>query len=92
MRLTNEVLREATQLEAVIKQATRRLEEIKEAAKEHGPMSTKEFIVAVSEQSRVCMAGLQDVAAVFGRDKLEKAGLIKIHTFKTVRILRKVAA
>ena len=36
MKLTNEVLKEAVSLEAMIRDASKRLEEIKAAAKAHG--------------------------------------------------------
>ncbi len=89
MKLTNEILREAVELDETIKRATKRLDEIKAIAKEQGSFATKDFVVAVTEVSRESLAGIQQVAAVYTRADLEKHGLIKQSTYQTVKILRK---
>jgi len=88
---TNEMLKRAVELEQIISSASAELSEIKAAAKEYGPFSTKGFIVDVAEITRESLAGLKEVTKFYTLEELAKHDLIKTTTYKTVKIIQKVA-
>ncbi len=94
MKLSNEVLSEALNLEETIKAAQKRLDEIRDALKEKGSFATKEFVVAVSETSRKQMAGAKIVLETLKLKEEEalRQGILNVVTYKTVKIARKEVA
>jgi hypothetical protein len=92
MKPTNDDLAEYMKLEEMVKTASARMEEIKKAAKEHGSFATREYVAAVTEASRTQLAGLETVAQVYGREDLEKHGLIKTISYQMVKITRRAVA
>lgn len=89
---TNEILKEAAHLEEVIGIASKRLAEIKAAAKAYGTYSTKDFIVEVSEVTRESLAGKKEFEKFYSLEELAKHDLIKTTTYQTVKIISKNVA
>jgi len=89
VKVTEEMLAELVKLEAEIKAAAKRVDEIKAACKEKGTFSTVHYVVVVSEVHQTRLEGLEKVAAVVGRETLEGAGLIKEISFQTVKVQAK---
>lgn len=89
MRITDKVLEELVALEAAARDIDIRVTEIRNAIKEQGSVSTKNYVAIVQDQERTCLAGLDSVAKVFGRETLENQGLIKTVHYKVVRVGKK---
>jgi len=61
-------------------------ESLKKYFLELGSVTLNTVSVLIKEQSRSGMASVDECAAVYGRQALEQAGLIKTTTYKTVTI------
>jgi len=79
-------------LEEIIRKTSEELAEIKAAAKEFGPFSTKDFLVDVAEVTRQSLAGMKEVTKFYSLEELAKHDLVKTTTYKTVRIVPKIVA
>lgn len=79
-------LQELLELEAKVKLMNIRIDEIKNLCKEIGTFNTDKFVCAVTTQTRKGLAGLDEVQKVFGYDTLIQKNLIKVTSFKTVKI------
>lgn len=87
MRITKAILEEAITLQNVIKSSQSRLDEINAALKERGSFSMGVFTVAVSEVERKQVAGLKTfLEHKFKEKDMLDSGLLKIITYKTVKI------
>lgn len=91
MKVTNELLREAKDLQDMIRAASSRLSEIKDACKARGSFSTTEFVVLVKEIASTRMVSLSEAEKVVSRKELEKMGFVKETSCVTVSIEAKTA-
>jgi hypothetical protein len=87
MKIDNALLKEALELQKVIKSSQSRLDEINESIKLKGSFYTREYVVTVSTQQRTSVAGLGAfLEAGVTKDWLNHRNLLKTSEFKIVKI------
>ena len=85
----NELAAKYYQLTQAISQMEKEREALKEMLHSEGSFSTREYMVEIEERARESLAGIKQVAEVVGEDTLRNADLIKIITYKTIRVMLK---
>lgn len=66
----------------------KQIHKIKDNCKEYGSFATENYICSVSEHERRGLAGIDQVAAVFGLETLRKHDLVKVTSYKTVEVTK----
>lgn len=92
MKLNDEILNEFITLNEEIKLKTKRLEEIKEACKQKGSFSTKDFVCSIEVQERLGLPGFNEVIRVIERETLEALNLVRKTKVIIVRVNKKQTA
>lgn len=85
----NSKVQKYKELKSLISDMEKELETLAEEFKAMGSFDTEQYAVKISEQSREFLKGIKDVAAVFGRENLEKNNLIGTTTYQTIRVSEK---
>lgn len=86
---TDKELEEVMDLEAQIRPLRDRLDELKMKCREAGSLCTENYVCTVSSQTSTRIASLEDVQAVLGLEVLETNDLIRVYTYKIVRVTEK---
>lgn len=86
IRPTDADIAELLLLQQQVKAMTKRIDEIKKACKKAGSFFTAQYTVSVISQSRVGLAGLEEVKEYIHEDILNKYGLIRKSEFLIVKI------
>lgn len=84
--ITEDTLIEFLVLQKQLKTITARIDAIKAEIKDIGSFCTDRYTAAVYEQERTGIAGLQEVAHVFGFEILNKYELIRNSKFLVVKV------
>jgi len=90
MKPNNDLLREAYELQEILKSAEKRLKEIKGLVKPFGSYSTSEYSVMVTDRVEERLVGKEEFITIFGRGILEEKKLINKATKTFVTFARKL--
>lgn len=87
MNLNNKAQR-YLELKEQMKAMESELEAIVAEFKALGSMSTPDYNISVSEQTREFLKGIKEVSAVFGKEALENNNLIGRTTYQVVKVTK----
>ena len=90
MKPNNDLLREAYELQELVKSAEKRLKEIKEMVKPYGPYSTSEYSAMVTTRIEERLVGKAEFITLLGRAFLEEKKLIHKDSKTFVTFARKL--
>lgn len=82
----NEMLHELLKLEELVKQYSKRIDEIRSWCKKQGPFTTNEFICAVIPRSRTSLVSLELASKLVGMEYLATHDLIQTITYSTIHV------
>lgn len=89
MIINDDILNEYNKLQQEMRDITNRMSEIRGHLLTKGSFSTKNYVCAVSEQTRASMVSLDKVLQVIDEEVLREQNLIQSTTYKIVRVSRK---
>lgn len=86
---TDEQLAEYLEYKKAISILTAKMEYIRDLCKDVGSFCTQKHVCSVYEQDQTRLVGLDEVADALGWDKLDEYDLIKVVTFRIVKITQR---